>query len=136
MDDKLKAAAEAYRNGCTCSQAVFSAYTDEMGLDGAAALRLMEGFGGGLGGQQEACGALTAATAVIGFHESSGVPGDMDARQRVYGKVSRACELFRQEYGGLTCRDVMRGEPLRPQCCPMKVKDAVLIIERVLKEQA
>ena len=65
MDDKLKQAGHAYGKGYTCSQAVFCAYAQDMGIDELTACRIMEGFGGGMGGMQEVCGALTAATAII-----------------------------------------------------------------------
>ena len=61
LDERLKIATQNYAGGYTCSQAVISAFLDEMDLDREAALRLMEGYGGGLGGTQEVCGALSAA---------------------------------------------------------------------------
>ncbi len=57
LDERMKIAAQSYADGYTCSQAVFAAFLEEMALDRQAALRLMEGFGGGLGGTQEVCGA-------------------------------------------------------------------------------
>ncbi len=50
MDDKIKIAGQAYGRGFTCSQAVFCAYAQDMGIDEMTACRMMEGFGGGFGG--------------------------------------------------------------------------------------
>ena len=47
MDEKLKLAGQAYKNGCTCSQAVFCAFAHDMGLDETTVYKIMEGFGGG-----------------------------------------------------------------------------------------
>lgn len=129
MDAKLRTAAQAYANGRTCSQAVFCAYADEMGLDQETACRIMEGFGGGVGGMQEVCGALAAMTAVISYYYSN---GNSDNRQKVFEKVQQAAEVFRREYGGITCREILHGEPPKPFQCGMKAKDAVLIIEKTI----
>lgn len=50
MNTKLKIAKQLYERGYTCSQAVFSAYVKEIGIDEETAYRIMEGFGGGIGG--------------------------------------------------------------------------------------
>lgn len=96
----------------------------------------MEGFGGGLGGMQEVCGALAAATAIISFYSSEGTPGHGETRKKVYDKVCRAAEIFQKEYGGVTCREVLHGESPKEFQCGMKVKDAVLIIHQILVESS
>ena len=48
-------AGDAYQKGCTCSQAVFSAFAEDMNLDPVTAYKIMEGFGGGFGAMQEVC---------------------------------------------------------------------------------
>lgn len=133
MNDKLKTAGQNYGNGYTCSQAVFSAYADDMGIDPVTACRIMEGFGGGMGGLQEVCGALSAACAVVSYYSCDG-KADMKKRQETYARVRKAAELFRKEYGGITCRDVLHGETPKAFKCGMKIKDAVMIIERLLNE--
>lgn len=85
MDEKLKLAGQAYKNGCTCSQAVFCAFAHDMGLDETTAYKIMEGFGGGFGAMQEVCGAFSAAAAVISFYTSS---GSMDGKSK--GKTYKA----------------------------------------------
>ena len=136
MVDKLKLAGQAYGKGFTCSQAVFCAYAKDMGIDETTACRIMEGFGGGLGGMQEVCGALAAASAIISFYSSDGTPSTGAKRQQTYDKVCRAAELFQKEYGGVTCREVLHGESPKAFQCGMKVKDTVLIINQVLDEIA
>ena len=133
MNDKLKAAGQNYGNGFTCSQSVFCAYADEMGIDPDTACRMMEGFGGGMGGLQEVCGALAAACAIVSYYSCDGKP-DMEKRQETYAQVRKAAELFRHEYGGITCREVLHGEKPKAFQCGMKIKDTVMIIERLLSE--
>lgn len=134
MDDKLKLAGQAYGKGFTCSQAIFCAYAKDIGISETTACRMMEGFGGGIGGLQEVCGALAAATAIISFYSSDGTPDTGVKRKQIYHKVCRAAELFQKEYGGITCREILHGESPKAFQCGMKVKDAVLIINQILKE--
>ena len=122
MDDKLKSASKNYQCGCTCSQAVFCAYAEEMGIDEHTAYKLMEGFGGGCGGMQEVCGALSAAIAIISFYTSDGELEGGRTKGQTYQKVQEAAELFRREYGGVTCREVLHGESPKAMQCGMKVK--------------
>ena len=136
VDERMKIAAQSYTDGYTCSQAVLSAFLEEMNLDRESAMQLMEGFGGGLGGTQEVCGALSAAAGGISYFFSNGQPGTRSNRREVYQRVKQASELFRQEYGGVTCRDVLRGDTPKPFQCGMKVKDAVLITHQVLEGKA
>lgn len=132
MDTKLKIAKEEYEKGYTCSQAVFNAYVKDIGIEETTACRMMEGFGGGIGGMQEVCGALSAASAIISYYCSKGTP---EGKQETYRVVRKAMERFQHEYGGVTCKAILRGK--RPQAfqCSMKVKDTVLIIENILHEE-
>ena len=42
-------AVELFANGCNCSQAVFTAFSDVTGMDEELAKRLSSSFGGGIG---------------------------------------------------------------------------------------
>lgn len=134
MEEKLKSAFRNAEKGRSCAQAVFVAYADSMGLDSHTAARIMEGFGEGIGGLQETCGVLVAVTAVVSYYFSQGETGNKENRQLVYQKVRQAAAMFQREYGGLTCREALQGEPASPFRCGMKIKDAVLIIERLIRE--
>ncbi|MDD3230338.1 MAG: C-GCAxxG-C-C family protein [Oscillospiraceae bacterium] len=134
MNDKLKAAGQNYGKGFTCSQSVFCAYADEMGIAPNTACRIMEGFGGGIGGTQEICGALAAACAVISYYSCDG-SYDLEKRQETYRHVCEALDRFRKEYGGVTCKEVLHGAAPKAFQCGMKVKDAVLIIEQIIGKE-
>ena len=133
-DEKLKAASHAYGIGYTCSQAVFCAYAEDMGIDRQTACRMMEGFGCGVCGTENLCGALAAACAIISYHCCDGTPSCEKKRTANYEKIQKAVALFKREYGATTCHEVLHGESPKPFQCGMKVKDAVLIISQVLRE--
>lgn len=132
---KLGFASQAYQKGCTCSQAVFAAFSEDMGLDQDTACRIMEGFGGGFGGKQEVCGAFSAAAAVISYYFSSGSM-DGKSKARTYQAIRRAAEIYEQEYGSINCREILHGNSPKAFQCGMKVKDAVLMVGKVLAESA
>lgn len=134
MREKLKIAVESYKNGCTCSQAVISAFAEDMGLSAETAYRIMEGFGGGFGGRQEVCGAFSAAVAVVSFYCSS---GSMDGKSKAetYKIINRLAELYEERYGSVVCREILNGEKPRPFKCGGKVADAVIAACRILSEE-
>lgn len=133
MEKRLRAVLAHRDAGRSCAQALFLAYADSMDLDPDKAARIMEGFAEGIGGLQEICGVLVAIIAVISCQLSQGVEADAENRELVYEEVRHAVALFEREYGGITCRKVLRGAGPRPFRCDMKLKDAVLIVETLLR---
>lgn len=132
MENKLRKASEAYEKGYTCSQAVLMAYIDDMNIDKEVGYRIMEGFGGGCGGLQEVCGALSGAFAIIGYYYSDGDMEQGKSKGNTYKKIREAAEMFKNEYNAITCRDILHGEKPKALGCGIKVKDAILILEKVL----
>ncbi|HOV27394.1 MAG TPA: C-GCAxxG-C-C family protein [Pseudobacteroides sp.] len=48
MSERVKCAEDMFNKGYVCSQAVFAAFSDMFGLDKEMALRIGNGFGGGI----------------------------------------------------------------------------------------
>ncbi len=130
LDEKLKYASSAYEKGYSCAQAVLGAYCEELGISESAAYRMMEGFSHGMGGSDGMCGVITAAAAVISSLNSEGKPGcDCSC---TYNYIERIQKIFRREYGGITCKEILQGNDPAPLCCRMKVRDMILVIEQVI----
>ncbi len=130
VDEKLQQASSAYEEGYSCAQAVFGAYKNELGISEETAYRMMEGFSQGIGNRDGMCGVVAAASAIISYLSSDGKP-QLDY-SRTYGYIERIQKIFQKEYGGVTCREILRGKEWSPDCCQMKVKDMVLIIEQII----
>jgi C_GCAxxG_C_C family probable redox protein len=62
-DDAL----EDFENGFTCSSAVFSAFSDEMGLDIETAKKIAWGYDAGISRTGNICGAVSGAIMVVLF---------------------------------------------------------------------
>ena len=129
MSEKAKLAQQLHTEGYNCAQAVFCAFSDDLGFDRQTARRLMEGFGAGMGDRTNVCGALSGAVAVIGYVFSNGVPERGPQRNMVYGKIAEATKAFKELYGTDVCANILQTNP-----CGQKVYDAAAIVERILAE--
>ena len=106
MDDKIKIAGQAYGRGFTCSQAVFCAYAQDMGIDEMTACRMMEGFGGGFGRMREVCGAFSGITLVLGALYGSDDPAKKTA---LYTDVQALAAEYkaRNGRGSMICKELL-----------------------------
>lgn len=57
-------------------------------------------------------------------------------RERTGRAIRRAAEIYRREYGAIRCREILHGSAPEAFQCGVKVKDAVLIVHKVLEETA
>ena len=55
--DRIQKAVDLFESGQSCSNAVFAAYSDLLGVEETTACQIASGFGGGIGGREELCGA-------------------------------------------------------------------------------
>lgn len=105
---KAQKAAELFREGYNCSQAVVGAWAEEMGLDFSTAVKLSSGFGGGMGRMREVCGAVTGAFMVLGLAKSSGL-SDPSSKKDMYELIQRFAARFKEENGfdSIICRELL-----------------------------
>lgn len=138
-----------YREGFSCAQAVLSAFADLGGLDREQALRLGEGFSGGLCGLGKTCGALSGAILAVGLVHGRTRPDDAAARAATTERVRRVAAEFRWRHGALECRALLgrridtperrqaaRDAGLFAQVCPGLVRSAAELAERELPAAA
>ena len=62
-----------HKNGCNCAQAVACVFSDKLGYSEDEIFRLTEAFGGGMGGTQGVCGAVSAMVFAAGGIKSFGM---------------------------------------------------------------
>lgn len=89
-------------SGCNCSQAVFAAFADELGLDEETAKKVALGLGGGVGRMREVCGTVTGASMVLGMKYG---PDKASA----YAKIQDFCARFKAECGSIVCCELLAG---------------------------
>ncbi len=140
----VETAVERFQNGHSCSQAVFTALAEPMGLDYATALRVATAFGGGMGRMGATCGAVTGALMALGLKYGGVEP---EAKDLTYRLVRQFADEFRERHETLQCRDLIgcdlsteegreqsRANDTHNTICVGLVRQAVVIAEKLLKE--
>lgn len=140
-------AVACFKKGFSCSQAVCSTYSRELGLDKRTALKISCGLGGGLGHTNGTCGALTGAALVIGLKYGKVTAGDNAAKETTYAKVNHLVDEFRKRNGSVACTDLVgynlslpeefakaREKKAAATRCPKFIQDAAEILEECLKD--
>ena len=136
-----------FEQGFSCSQAVFSAYAAQLGLDCETALKISGGFGGGMGRMAQTCGAVTGAFMVIGLKYGTIDAEDKETKEKVYALVREFADRFKFRNDTLNCKDLLgcdvstsggmqvaREQKLFKTICPKLVKDAAEIVEEILAQ--
>lgn len=94
--DELAARAVALRAelGYNCAQAVACALAPEIGANTEACYVLSEGFGGGMGGHTETCGAISGGVMALGQVNSGGTALSGTTKKRTYELTRELVERF------------------------------------------
>lgn len=100
-------ASALFRSGANCAQAVFAAFSDELGIDREYALRLSSPFGGGMGRMREVCGAVSGMLMVLGHLEGYSEHDDQ-SKKALYTRVQSLMKAFEAEKGSYLCRELLR----------------------------
>ena len=116
-----------------CCQSVVCTYCEKYGVNERDVFRMTEGFGLGMGGLMDTCGAVTGMFLVIGLVNSA---GDMDqpllTKMDTYEKLRKAAELFREKKGSVYCRDLLTQKGPQPlPCCAECVETAIEVLEEM-----
>jgi C_GCAxxG_C_C family probable redox protein len=135
----------SYRSGFTCSAAVFSTFSDEMGLENEKAKKIACGFGGGISRTGNICGAVSGAIMVIGLKYGKTVQGDDIATEKTRALTREFLQEFEERHGSINCTELLgydlsipdeyvqaRDSKLFFTKCPDLVGDAVTILEKML----
>lgn len=111
----LISAAEAlHQQSFNCSQAVFAALAEPLGVDRSLALKITSPFGGGIARTGATCGAVTGALMALGlkfgFSEA-----DPQAKDRVYALAREYLRRFQEQYGAVDCRILIDADLSTPE---------------------
>lgn len=146
--NKTEYAQNCLKRGCSCSQSVLSAFMGQFDLDKDTALRISSAFGGGMGGQGEVCGAVTAAFMVMGLKYGSTAPHVEEERDLISTKAGMFMNKFKSSKGSILCRDLLGAdvgtseglnkakiEGLFEIICPDVIGCSVEIIEDLISDK-
>ncbi len=107
MNTKGQTARELFGQGYNCAQAVAGAFADEMGLPLDTAVRMVSGFGGGMGRLREVCGAFSGVVFVMGTLYGYDDAAADEEKKRLYADIQEAAAAFRGANGSLICRELL-----------------------------
>jgi C_GCAxxG_C_C family probable redox protein len=102
-----RAAETLFLKGYNCAQSTAAPFAADFGLDEAFVLQALAGFGGGIGGLRETCGAVSAMAFIAGLHAGGYPPDDLSAKKALYDLVKRMTREFRKQHGTLNCRELL-----------------------------
>lgn len=141
----IEKAKELYEQGFYCSQAVFAAFAEEVGLTEKQALLAGSCFGGGMC-KGDVCGACTGALMVLGMKCGRYVSDDWERQQKANELAVNLLEEFQKENESYICNKLLgcnietpegkayaREHKLFSEICPKMVVSAVEILEKIIK---
>ena len=133
-------------NNFNCSQAVFTTFASELGLEEELALKIATQFGGGAR-KGEMCGAVAGALMVLGLNYGHCHVENMEEKGKAYQIAEDFMNRFIAEKGTVVCRellgyDVSKKEDMEKikelnlfkTVCPEMIRCATVIVEQMLKE--
>ena len=95
------------------------------------AFKLTEGFGSGMGGLRDTCGAVTGMFLVISLANSAGDKNSpLKSKQDTYNKFQEVAKLFKEKCGSIYCRDLKNMEKNKILSC----EDCVQVADEILKK--
>ena len=137
---RIDDAVQLFLNGYMCSQAVFAAFSEELGLPKEQALKIGACFGSGMR-KGEVCGACTGALMALGLKYGESKP-DCDE------VCDKFLDEFKKENGSFICRDLLNCDistkegveyalenNLFKELCPLMVESAAKITEKIIFEK-
>ncbi len=100
-------AVELFYEGYNCSQAVFGAFAEQLGLPMDTAMKIASSFGGGVGRLREICGACSGMIMAVGMLYGYSTPETGDVKKEHYALVRELCDRFRKENSSIICREIL-----------------------------
>lgn len=138
MIDKKDMGTAYHKRGFNCAQAVALPFSKELGLDPDFIVRAMEGFGGGMGGYDLTCGALSGVVFVASILYSGGNHdnGPKDKRA-TYALIKELVNKFRIICGHDNCKVIRGIETKKPLLtCDECIRNGISILEELIKEKS
>ena len=139
---RIDIAVTRFEEGCSCAQAIYSTYAEDLGMDRQTAMKVSAGFGGGMGRMAGTCGAVTGAFLVLGLKHGG---EETKAREKAYQMVREFASRFEARHGSLLCKELMgcdistpegrqivKDRGLRSGICTPLVRAAAEILETIL----
>lgn len=107
--DRCALAMEYHKKGYNCCQSVVTACKDLTGLSERDSLAVAGGFGRGVGGGEELCGAVSGAVMALSLLAPHTDENDPWEKQRIYTITKKLQAEFREKFENLRCKELLAG---------------------------
>jgi len=97
---------ELFAGDYNCAQSVIKALTDVSQLEDYLSEALTAGFGGGVGGHQEICGAVSGASLAISHAIFKMYDDNALGKDKAREAVSIFVSKFKESFGNVRCHDL------------------------------
>jgi len=145
MNKPEQAASLMAEHRMNCSQAIFSVFCEDLGLNRNTALKIAMGFGGGMARTGKTCGAVTGSYMVLGLAQQISIDNPRASLEKTYALIREFNRRFKAIHGSLLCKTLLgrdlntrkgltaaRDKNLFTSVCPDFVGDAARILEALL----
>lgn len=139
-------AEEYFNNNYNCSQAVFTSFATEIGIEEELALKIATQFGGGAR-KGEMCGAVSGALMVLGLKYGHCHAENAEEKGRAYQIAEDFMNRFLEKKGTVVCRkllgyDISKTEDMKKikelnlfkTICPEMIRCATEIVDEMINE--
>jgi len=140
--ERSEHAKELFLGGNNCAQSVLLSFAEDVGYSKELALKVSAGFGGGMGREQETCGAVTGAIMVLGILKGERASDNDELKSKTYAAVNELLNQFKNDFQSINCRELtgcdfgsdsgnekFKNEGVMEGVCAPCVKRAVEIVE-------
>jgi C_GCAxxG_C_C family probable redox protein len=137
---EINESVELFKSGYRCSQAVFAAFSPDLGLEKETALKIGACFGSGMR-KGEVCGACTGALMVLGLKYG-------ESKEKSDEACEKFLDEFKNENGSYICNDLLNCDISTPEgvktavennlfkeICPKMVESASKITKKILNNE-
>ncbi len=141
---KAEQAKSLFLSGYNCAQSVVLSFADDLKISRELVQKMAAGFGGGMGKQQETCGAVTGAIMVLGLLSGEHVNNNDELKSQSYALVKAFFRQFNGEFKTTNCSELtgcdlntpegsekFREEGIMEGICAGCVSRAVEIVESI-----
>ena len=142
----VEKAEEYFNHNFNCSQAVFTAFATEQGLDEELALKIATQFGGGAR-KGEMCGAVSGALMVLGLKYGHCHAADAEEKGKAYQISEDFMNRFIEKNGTVVCRELLGYDVSKKEdvekikelnlfktTCPEMIRCATEIVDEMMNE--
>lgn len=105
--ERVDKAVALHLAGCNCAQAVALAFADLTDLTEQQILRAASDFGGGVSGTHGTCGTVSGMALILGLVRGYEDISDAEHKHRLYSEGKKLILQFMDEFGTVTCSELV-----------------------------